>query len=702
MPARYNRAGWHMTVDGVEFMTRASKTAHADRVLEAIEHGASDSDTPVPRLLSSWHRSLQLYGIDPASQVSPRILTEYELRQIQDQEEDFLLASGQYLSRLHDTLRTAGYCVLLANAQGVTLDHRVDPHLRHQHKDAGLYIGSCWSEQEQGTCGIGSALAECAPMTVHKIDHFRTLFTTLTCTAAPVLGLDGKLIGVVNASALQSPDGIDSQSIVHQLVQHTAQRIEDGYFVKQTAQWWLLLGHDNPHFVEVSPEVLIAFDDAGIIVAANREAKQRFPVLASGVATPISMLFDVRDADLLPIDGPHRITALRSRVMGDVLYARMRAPQARTMALGASPLALSNPAPDASPLHAAPAPIRVFLDSRDPVMARNARIALRLSGERLPMLILGETGAGKEMFAKAIHASAERSTQPFVAVNCGAIPESLIESELFGYAPGASTGARSKGARGRIVQADGGTLFLDEIGDMPLDLQTRLLRVLAEGEVLPLGADTPVQVSLSVICATHRDLAAMVASGQFREDLYYRLSGVVLTVPALRERADIDDVIMSVFRDEAQHVPRPLALDSTLLARLVRHAWPGNIRQLRNVLRYACLLCDTQWITAAHLPPDVRAQLDITAHPQHPQHPHADPACGAAGGYAASTRLDAAAYRHHLLEVERSRILDALAEHHWHATRTARALGMSRATLYRRLARLGIVRPRNSRIGNTD
>ncbi|KAG0162683.1 hypothetical protein DFQ30_001510, partial [Apophysomyces sp. BC1015] len=359
MPARYNRAGWHMTVDGVEFMTRASKTAHADRVLEAIEHGASDSDTPVPRLLSSWHRSLQLYGIDPASQVSPRILTEYELRQIQDQEEDFLLASGQYLSRLHDTLRTAGYCVLLANAQGVTLDHRVDPHLRHQHKDAGLYIGSCWSEQEQGTCGIGSALAECAPMTVHKIDHFRTLFTTLTCTAAPVLGLDGKLIGV--------------------LVQHTAQRIEDGYFVKQTAQWWLLLGHDNPHFVEVSPEVLIAFDDAGIIVAANREAKQRFPVLASGVATPISMLFDVRDADLLPIDGPHRITALRSRVMGDVLYARMRAPQARTMALGASPLALSNPAPDASPLHAAPAPIRVFLDSRDPVMARNARIALRLS-----------------------------------------------------------------------------------------------------------------------------------------------------------------------------------------------------------------------------------------------------------------------------------------------------------------------------------
>jgi transcriptional regulator of acetoin/glycerol metabolism len=685
-------------------MARDPKTAHVDRVIDAVRNGTSDSPDTSPRLLSSWHRSLQLYGIDPTSPVSPRILTAYELKQIQQQEEDFLLASGQYLSRLHDTLRSAGYCVLLANAQGVTVDYRVDPHLRRQYKEVGLYIGSCWSEREQGTCGIGSALAECTPMTVHKVDHFRSLFTTLTCTAAPILAPDGKLIGVVDASALQSPDSADSQSIVHQLVRHTAQLIEDGYFVKQTAQYWLLFGHGNPHFVEVNPEVLIAFDERGAIVAANREAKQRFPILASGAPAHLSMLFDVREADLFSIDGLQRMTALRSHATSDMLYARIRAPQAGMSPWQPSPLTLpaSPRAADDTSVRSAPPSMRVFLDSRDPVIARNARIALRLSGEHLPILILGETGAGKEMFAKAIHASGERSKQPFIAVNCGAIPESLIESELFGYAPGAFTGARSKGARGRIAQADGGTLFLDEIGDMPIDLQTRLLRVLAEGEVLPLGADTPVQVDLSVICATHRDLDAMVASGQFREDLYYRLSGVALTMPALRDRADIEDVIVAVFQDEARRVPRALTLDSTLLARLARHPWPGNVRQLRNVLRYACLLCDTQLITAAHLPADVRTQLDTLAQSphshSHPHPPHASVAWHATNGDATGERFGNT-HAYDMLAIERSRILDALAEHRWHATRAARALGMSRATLYRRLAKLGIARPRFGEAG---
>lgn len=679
-------------------MARDPKTAHVDRVIDAVCNGTSDFTDTSPRLLSSWHRSMQLYGIDPTSPASPRILTAYELKQIQQQEEDFLLASGQYLSRLHDTLRSAGYCVLLANAQGVTVDYRVDQHLRRQYKEVGLYIGSCWSEREQGTCGIGSALAECAPMTVHKVDHFRSLFTTLTCTAAPILAPDGKLIGVVDASALQSPDGPDSQSIVHQLVRHTAQLIEDGYFVKQTAQYWLLLGHGNPHFAEVNPEVLIAFDDSGTFVAANREAKQRFPMLASGAPVHLSMLFDARDTDLFPIDGLQRMTALRSHATGDILYARIRAPQASMLPWQPSLPSLSVPprAAGDAPARSAPPLMRAFLDSRDPVIARNARIALRLSGGHLPILILGETGAGKEMFAKAIHACGERSKQPFIAVNCGAIPESLIESELFGYAPGAFTGARSKGARGRIAQADGGTLFLDEIGDMPIDLQTRLLRVLAEGEVLPLGADTPVQVDLSVICATHRDLGAMVASGQFREDLYYRLSGVVLTMPALRDRTDIKDVIVSVFQDEARRVPRALTLDSTLLARLARHPWPGNVRQLRNVLRYACLLCDTQLITAAHLPADVRSQLDTLAQSPHP--PHARAAWHATNGDATSERFGNT-HAYDMLAIERSRVLDALAEHHWHATRAARALGMSRATLYRRLAKLGIARPRSGEAG---
>ncbi|NIF46116.1 sigma-54-dependent Fis family transcriptional regulator, partial [Burkholderia sp. Tr-862] len=250
-----------------------------------------------------------------------------------------------------------------------------------------------------------------------------------------------------------------------------------------------------------------------------------------------------------------------------------------------------------------------FLHSSDTRVAQQAELALRVASKRLPILVLGETGAGKEVFARAIHDAGARRARPFVAVNCGALPEALIESELFGYAAGAFTGARKHGARGKIALADGGTLFLDEIGDMPLTLQTRLLRVLADGEVVPLGSDTPVRVDLDVICATHRDLARMVADGTFREDLYYRLSGATFELPPLRERADVCDVIATVFAEEAQATGHVLTLDPTLAAQLAAYPWPGNVRQLRNVLRYACAVCDAARVTRRDLPADLAAQL---------------------------------------------------------------------------------------------
>jgi sigma-54 dependent transcriptional regulator, acetoin dehydrogenase operon transcriptional activator AcoR len=656
-----------------------SSVAHADRVLDAVEGRSIGSPAPgTPRYLSSWHRSLEQYRIDPASPVSPRILTAPELRQIQDREEAFLLASSQYLARLHEMLRGGDYCVLLANAQGVTVDYRVDPRLRKDYKNVGLYIGSCWSEQEEGTCGIGSALAERAPMTVHKVDHFRALFTSLTCTAAPILAPSGELIGVIDASALQSPDNAESQDLVYQLVRQSARFIEDGYFLNQTSHLWLLFCHASRDFVEVHPDLLIAFDDCGNIAAVNRRAKETIPGLQSGAPRNVSDLFDIGCMDLLTLRNPYEIRSLRLCATGKTLYARIRPPQRRASALPASQglrrSATTNPGP-----------MQKFLTSCDPNVARNAEIALRVAGKRLPILILGETGVGKEVFAQAIHASGERRSKPFIAVNCGAIPDSLIESELFGYAAGAFTGARAKGARGRIAQADGGTLFLDEIGDMPLDMQIRLLRVLAEGEVLPLGSDTATRVDLNVICATHRDLPAMVATGQFREDLYYRLSGAVLPLPALRERVDVEDVIRTVFDEEAKRAGHPLTLDAGLLARLVRHAWPGNVRQLRNVLRYACLICETPRVGSQHLPQDFVAQLDgkpdtvsaatVNARTNRPQ---AD----------APTTVSRPAPAD-----ERARIIDALTRHQWRATPAARTLGISRATLYRRIAQHGIELP---------
>ncbi|WP_027797252.1 sigma-54-dependent Fis family transcriptional regulator [Paraburkholderia acidipaludis] len=644
-----------------------ASSRHAERVRGAVE-GRLPAPADSPRLVSSWQRSFERYQLDPGSVIGPRVLSAGELREIREREEAFLRASGQCLSRLHETIRDADYCVMLTDAHGVTIDYRIDRERRNDFKHAGLYIGSCWSESEEGTCGIASVLTDLAPITVHKTDHFRAAFTTLTCSAAPIFAPGGELIGVLDASAVQSPDNRDSQRIVNQLVRQSATLIEDGYFLHRTSSCWILFGHQSRNYVEAQPEVLIAFDENGNVVAANRRARE----CIAGLDGPrhIDEIFDSSHVQLRDLGRIEAIATLRLRATGMTLHARIRAPLGRTAAPAAAVMH------GAVPLRQERADARFdcsalgpFLRSADARVAANARIAQRIAGKRLPILLLGETGAGKEVFARAIHDAGPRRNRPFVAVNCGALPESLIESELFGYAPGAFTGARRHGARGKIAMADGGTLFLDEIGDMPLALQTRLLRVLAEGELVPLGSEAPVRVDLEVICATHRDLAHMAAEGDFREDLYYRLCGAVLTLPPLRERRDIGTLIETVFAEEAQAAGRPLVLDGALAARLASCAWPGNLRQLRNALRYACAVCDTVRVEARHLPGDLAARLP-----------------GAALGPENETGDDAVAR-------ERERIVAALRAHHWRPNAAALALGISRATLYRRIAKLGIVAP---------
>ncbi len=227
----------------------------------------------------------------------------------------------------------------------------------------------------------------------------------------------------------------------------------------------------------------------------------------------------------------------------------------------------------------------------------------RVLDRDIPILLLGETGTGKELLARAIHHDSARARHPFVAVNCASIPETLIEAELFGYEEGAFTGARRKGAPGRIVQADGGTLFLDEIGDMPLALQARLLRVLQERLVSPLGSSKTIAVDVAVIGATHRNLREMIGRGEFREDLYYRLNGLVVKLPALRERSDLDVIVRNILRAES---PQRFLDVSDEVMRLIRaYHWPGNVRQLANVLRTAAVMAAGESrITREHLSDD--------------------------------------------------------------------------------------------------
>ena len=313
-------------------------------------------------------------------------------------------------------------------------------------------------------------------------------------------------------------------------------------------------------------------------------------------------------------------------------------------------------------------------------MRKNLACGRQLFAKQVPILLHGATGTGKEAFAKSLHRSGLWSDKPFVTVNCAAIPESLIESELFGYTRGAFTGAAKEGRVGKILQSNGGTLFLDEIGDMPLMLQTRLLRVIEEREVVPLGSDQPIPVDLHVISATHRDVHQMIREGQFREDLYYRLNGITLHLPLLRDRGDKADLIRTLLREEnaGQDCVR---IEDDAFGKLMDYSWPGNIRQLRNALRTASALCRDGVIRL------VESAAGDSRH-------------RAAG--AAASRSRRAARRVHgaeprrprtaesspsaaLREAECAALLRELERMRWNISRTAQTLGISRNTLYRKI-----------------
>ena len=320
------------------------------------------------------------------------------------------------------------------------------------------------------------------------------------------------------------------------------------------------------------------------------------------------------------------------------------------------------------------------LAGEDPQMLRNARSARRIADSNVSVLIQGPTGSGKEAFAHAMHLASSRASQPFVAVNCAAIPETLIESELFGYKAGAFTGARKDGMRGKILQSSGGTLFLDEIGDMPLMLQTRLLRVLEEQEIVPLGSENPVKVNLHVLAASHRNLREMIARDTFRDDLYYRLNGITLELPALRDRADKERVIHHALGAETGN-GRPAAIERDALQRLLAYPWPGNIRELRNVIRTALAICDGGVIRRIDLPREIREAETVQIAPPTTQPRLMTNILATAKGPGSANPLQVA---------ERAALLSVIEDCHGNMTRVAMQLGMSRNTLYRRIKRHGI------------
>ncbi|AGW92633.1 sigma-54-dependent Fis family transcriptional regulator [Cupriavidus sp. DF5525] len=623
---------------------------------------------------NSWRRCVHQYGLDPSRMQEARILPQPRLREHQERIDDFARIARHGLQSLYGQVGGLGYVVLLTDAQGVTVDYigdaRSDAALRH----AGLYLGAEWSESGAGTCAVGTALVTGQALTVHQADHFDATHIPLTCTAAPLFDTHGNLHAILDISALTSPQAKDSQGLALQLVRIYAAHIENANFLRAHRRDWILKLNVAPEFVDVNPEYLLALDDAGRIVGHNHRARMMLEGELDGatvLAQPFEKLFDARLEDLgryvYSRPSEQRLVAL-NRSSG-LLY------------LSVMPPALRWQAPAAETPVAMPAALAA-LTGGDAALQQQLQRAARLVDSPINLLIHGETGSGKEFFAKALHQASARRDGPFVAVNCAAIPESLIESELFGHLPNSFSGAGPRGKRGLIQEADGGTLFLDEIGDMPRELQSRLLRVLAEGEVLPVGAARPVPVRLRVISATHHGLEQLVGEGRFREDLYYRLNGARFELPPLRARTDLDWLIRKLLQEGTGDAA---TLSPAARERLHAYRWPGNLRELRNVLEYARAVCTGGYIEAHDLPdglaaPAVSAALPESAKTQSPSTAPFDP---------------------HQLPPEGMLLMQYLRASGWNLSAVARQIGISRMTLYRRMERYGIQSP-NRRDGAAE
>jgi transcriptional regulator of acetoin/glycerol metabolism len=619
-------------------LTAEDRLVRARTALE--RHGVAAPDLVAPEITASWSRCLSA-GLDPHRPPKLEAVDDFALNTARQQVELTRRLALAEMEALYQQIAGSNFLIAFAAPNGVLLDTIADASFRAAARTASIRPGTLWTETRCGTNALGTVAQIGQPLTVHGGEHFFTSHTGLTCTAAPVYAPDGSLAGVLDASSHCT----SRQQHTRALVGMAATQIENGLFRQHHRTDLMVAFHSRGEYLHTLNAGLLALDPSGKVLGANPQARFLLQGLPAMPGRHFDDLFRSGFVSLMNGTGSHEYHRLEDRV-GSAFVAR-----------------LDNPCPafrrPSAPALRAPVTMALVppFVAEDPAVVAALRRVEAGAIRKLPILIRGETGTGKEQVARHAHRASRRSG-PFVPLNCAALPDNLIEAELFGHADGAFTGARRGGSSGLVWEANGGTLFLDEIGDMKLPLQSVLLRLLDDWVVRPVGGGRSRQVDVLLVAATNAGLEDAVKEGRFRADLFYRLNTVDAVLPPLRERRDFAAIVAFILADLAPGSE----ISTDAIGVLARQPWPGNIRELRNVLT-RLTLGEPEMVIGADAVAALLAPLGLA-----PQIIHV-PKDGAR-----DTKLRS---------VMQAQILAAHSATGGNLSETARRLGVSRNTVYR-------------------
>ena len=533
-------------------------------------------------VIESWQRC-QRSQVNLGVEYAPYLAND-KVAHLRYRNRQLLQAATPTLIQAADLLAGTSSLMLITDAKGVVLETVGDAHTVHAGMDIALMQGGLWTEADTGTNGIGTAIAIGGPVMVHAGEHYCEGIKGWSCAGAPIRDpLNGEMVGVLDISAKKGQSTAQILALAVVTASQIEQRLTRQVETKHLRLMEMGLEHSQRH----SGDDLIAIDAFGRIVYTSRLAQKvlserlamNLPELKRGTrilddtGKPISEMLPGLPRDWL------RPLLTDGELSGHLLVI----PAQRRPRTAPSPQMRDEADPARSQFDC--------IVGESSSIRHAIEMSRRISSLNIPVLIEGESGVGKELFARAIHGESKVAQGPFVAFNCGAVSKDLIASELFGYVRGAFTGASNEGRIGRFEEADGGTLCLDEIGELSLDLQPYLLRVLEEGVVYRVGDSRPRRINTRIVAITNRDLRAEVAAGRFRLDLYHRLSVTAVEIPPLRLRPDDIPHLIEYFnpRIADRHDRQPVRFTPAALAKLGNYSWPGNVRELRNVVERSIL-----------------------------------------------------------------------------------------------------------------